>query len=77
MTLCFEAVCAGLCAALASLFAKLAMASQKVPDICHGFLQASHYNLEYSDARDGEDQVKVFAQTEDFCSSVSDCKIFI
>lgn len=45
MRLCVEAVGAGLCAALASVFAKFAMTSQKVPELCQSFMQAAFFSV--------------------------------
>jgi len=70
MKVCIEAVSAGLCAALASVFAKLAMASHNVPDLCHSFLQATLHSHSHS----VEDSMGQMVKMEDFCASVSEIK---
>jgi hypothetical protein len=66
----FQAVCAGLCAALASVFAKLAMAGDTVSLLCLGFMQATFYSS--TSLFDGSilDHYSQLKKSTEFCSWV-------
>ena len=66
MKLNLEAVGAGICAALASVFAKFAVASHQLPALCNGLVR-----LMLSATEDNSNEDSSSSVYHEFCSSVT------
>lgn len=75
MKLCGQAVLAGLCASLASVFAKLAVASQSLSGLCVVFMQATLYGTTSFFDKSIFDHWNQVTKSSEFCSWVN--KTFI